>query len=292
MGASIAQGGQAGPELYGALVTILGDSRLLIFGIVSLLTGWVFAPPGLGRRFAVIFPLVVLLGLLNPYTADWVITNVTGPSYWRSMWALPLPIVMALMLTSPLHLGDGSSRAWAGRAAWLVLLAAFAILVPRYNGLSPKNGVRLAWPELKVPKPAYEWAVAMNESVPPGSHVAVPTDIGTWIVTRHHHVYPLLVRNYLHTWRTQLSREELINRMAMQRFLDTPELVEATPEQFRDGLDRFELRAVCLVSSPRTRAARTILQQAGFRKALVREGYEMWERPGPAPNVPRDGEDR
>ena len=25
----------------------------------------------------------------------------------------------------------------------------------------------------------------------------------------------------------------------MQRFLDTPELVEASPEQFRDGLERF-----------------------------------------------------
>ena len=68
---------------------MLGDSRLLIFGIVTLLTAWVFAPPGLARRFAVIFPLAVLVGLLNPYVATWVPAHVTGPSYWRSMWAFP-----------------------------------------------------------------------------------------------------------------------------------------------------------------------------------------------------------
>ena len=113
---SLSQGGQhATPQLHGALVTnalvtVLGDSRLLTFGILALLTGWVFAPPGLSRRFALVFPLGVLLGLLNPSIADWVATNVTGSTYWRSMWALPLPIVMALMLTWPLHLGGGWSR--------------------------------------------------------------------------------------------------------------------------------------------------------------------------------------
>ena len=54
---------------------MLGDSRLLIFGIAALLTAWVFAPPGLGRRFAVVAPLSMLLGLLNPYIAGWVIAQ-------------------------------------------------------------------------------------------------------------------------------------------------------------------------------------------------------------------------
>jgi hypothetical protein len=302
-GVSIAQGGYTSLQLQDALIPILGDSRLLIFGIVSLLTGWVFAPPGLARRFAVFAPLAVLLVLLNPYTANWVVTNATGPSYWRSMWALPLPIIMALMLASPLHLGDASSRPGTRRAAWLALLAAFALLIPRYNGLSPENGVRLTWPTLKVPDTAYQWAAAVNESVPPGSHVAVPSDIAVWIVTFHHHAYPLLVRYYLHTWRKILSPSALLDRVTMQRFLDAPELVEATPERFQDGLDRFEVRAVCLVNSPRADAARAILRQGGFRQVLNREDYELWVRRhprshfhrvrrGPRPSVRRDGEDR
>jgi Family of unknown function (DUF6077) len=307
MGGWMSRGGQAGPAvplLQNALVTVLGDSRLLIFAIVSLPIAWVFLPPGLGRRFAVVAPLAALLGLLNPYTAAWVSRNLTGPSYWRSMWALPVPILMALMLTSPLRLGDGSSRPGARRAAWLVLLAAFALLIPRYTGLSPENGVQLSWPKLKVPDAAYRWAVAVNESVPEGSHVAVPSDIDPWIVTLHHHVFPLLVRRYVRTWGKALTREDLGERDAMRRFLDNPELVEATPELFRDGLDRFEVRAVCLVSSPKSGAARTVLQQAGFRPTLRRDDYELWVRrgrgsnlrrwvrPGRARNVGPDGEAR
>lgn len=298
LGASLAQGSQhASPQLHGALVTdalvtILGDSRLLIFGILSLLIGWVFAPPGLSRRFAVVFPLAVLLGLLNPSIADWVAARVTGPTYWRSMWVLPLPIVMALMLTWPLHLGGGSSRKGMRHAAWVVLLAAFALLVPRYNGLSGENGVRLTWPGLKVPDAAYRWAAAVNESVPPRSHVAVPSDIGAWIVTRHHHVYPLVVRDYLHSWRDRLTPEEVDHRMAMQRFLDAPEPGAAKAGQFQDGLDRFAVRAVCLVNAPRSAAARTILQQKGFRPTLRREDYELWVRAGPAPRPHAEGEDR
>src|SRR5262249_48682330 len=82
---------------HDALVTVLGDSRLLIFAIAVLLTGWVFAPTGLARRFAVVFPLAGLLALVNPYTAVWVAKHVTGPYYWRSLWALPIPIVMTLV---------------------------------------------------------------------------------------------------------------------------------------------------------------------------------------------------
>jgi hypothetical protein len=77
----------------------------------------------------------------------------------------------------------------------------------------------------------------------------------------------------------------------MQRFLDAPELVEATPEQFRNGLDRFQIRAVCLVSSPRGEAARAILRQAHFREIRRSDAYELWVRPEPgsAPS-PRSGE--
>ena len=269
----------SGPALQGALVTVLGDSRLLTFAIVALLTGWVFAPPGLGRRFAVIAPLAMLLGLLNPYIAGWVTANVTGPSYWRGMWALPLPILMALVLTSPLQLQDDPPWSGARRAAWLVLLAAFALLIPKYGGLGPENYVRLGWPTLKVPDADYHWATAVNERVPPGSAVAVASDIGTWIVTLHHrNAYPVSVRHYLRTWGPQLSREDLFERLALQRFVDEPELIAATPQRFRDGLDRFGVRAVCLVSSPTAAAARVVLREAGFVRAQHDDDYELWLR--------------
>src|SRR5262249_3786883 len=96
--AYIVQGGEPWAQVHHALLTALGDSRLLVFGIISTLTAWVFAPPGLARRFAVICPLAALLALLNPYTAGWISANVTGPAYWRSTWAFPLPVLMTLVL--------------------------------------------------------------------------------------------------------------------------------------------------------------------------------------------------
>lgn len=273
------------PLVHDALVLVLGNSRLLIFAIAVILSGWVFAPTGLARRFAVVFPLAALLLLANPYTAVWVANNVTSPiTYWRCLWAVPVPIVMALVLTSPLALGVSSSRPAARHALWLVLLATFALLVPRYGGLSKANRVRLGSPSLKVPHTAYRWAAVVNESVPPGSPVAVPSTIAPWIVTFHHHAYPLTVRDYLRPWPNVMTNEEILDRIAVRNFLDDPERVDASPEQFRDELDRYKPQAVCLVSSPRGETARAILRQSGFRMTLARKGHELWLRSGVGPD--------
>jgi hypothetical protein len=76
----------------------------------------------------------------------------------------------------------------------------------------------------------------------------------------------------------------------MRSFLDTPELVEATPEQFRNGLDRFHVRAVCLVNTAKADAARTILRQDGFHRTLSRADYELWVRSGAELNTLRGGD--
>ena len=131
---------------------------------------------------------------------------------------------------------------------------------------------------MKVPHTAYRWAAEINASVAPGSHVAVPSTIDIWIVTFHHHVYPLTVRNYLRPWPNILSNEEVLDRYALRGFLDAPERVDGSPQQFRDELDRYNPQAVCLVSSPRAETARTILRQSGFRMTLARKGYELWLR--------------
>jgi hypothetical protein len=286
MGMPSAPGRSVGLQIRNALVIVLGDSRLLLVGVAALLSGWFFAAPGLARRFAVVLPLAALLGLLSPYTAGWVTANVTGPPYWRSLWAVPVPILLALILTSPLHLG-GVARPLTRRLVWVALLAAFVLLVPRYSGLSRANDVQLRWPGLKVPDVAYRWAVAVNDRVPPGSQVAVAADIGTWLVTLPHHAAPLVVRDYLRAAPPRLSRQAVRDRRAMQRFVDAPELVEATPEQFRGGLDRFALRAVCLVNDPRATVARAILQRSGFTEALSGDGYALWVRPGDATDAER-----
>src|SRR5262245_51825236 len=191
------------------------------------------------------------------------------------MWAFPLPVLMTFVLTWTLHVGSGSSLTKPRRAIVLALLAAFALLVPRYSALSPENGSTLSMPTLKVPVPAYQWAAAVNHSVPPGSPVAVPPEIEPWVVTFSHHAYPLTVRHYL---RRDLIELDVELRSAMGQFLSDPGLVKTAPQQFRDGLDRFALRAVCLTVSPQAGAARDILQKAGFHQTIASKDYELWVR--------------
>jgi hypothetical protein len=266
---------EPGAQLLVAFVTTLGDSRLLLFGLGTLLVAGAVSAPGLARRFAVVCPLILLVGLLNPYVAKWASMNVTGPSYWRSMWALPLPILMTLVLTSPLRIVP--SRPLTGRLLCVGLVTAFVLLVPRYSALSATNGVHLGWPALKVPAAPYRWAAIINQSVPPGTPVAVPPAIDPWIGTFHPRAYPLVVRYYL--WhQSGVPPEEIHHRSWMQRTLAAPELVEGAPQQFREGLDRFHVGAVCLANSPRGDTARAILTGAGFRRTIRDDDYELWVR--------------
>jgi hypothetical protein len=270
-----APGGEPGPQLLTAFVTTLGDSRLLLLGLGTLLVAGAVSAPGLARRFAVVCPLVLLVGLLNPYVAGWASLNLTGPSYWRSMWALPLPILMALVFTSPLRAWP--SRPLRGRLLCVGLVTAFALLVPRYSSLSAANGVHLGWPALKVPAGPYRWAALVNRSVPPGSQVAVPPAIDPWIGTFHPHAYPLVVRHYL--WSQPGAKsDDTQRRWWLQQALAAPELVDGAPRQFRDDLDRFQVEAVCLANSPRADTARAILAGTGFRRTVRDDDYELWVR--------------
>ena len=107
-----------GIRLEAALSEVLGDARLRRFAIACVLVAWAVSPGALARRFALVAPLAVALVLLHPSASSWVVANATGESYWRSLWTLPVPILMALTLTAPLALGAAGRRRWLGPAAW------------------------------------------------------------------------------------------------------------------------------------------------------------------------------
>jgi hypothetical protein len=51
--------------------------------------------------------------------------------------------------------------------------------------------------------------------------------------------------------------------------------------QFRAGLDRFDVKAVCLRNSEFAPETRATLESAGFRRTLRGVGHEIWERSAP-----------
>jgi hypothetical protein len=276
-----------GAPLASALRTVLGSARLWWFGAAAVLSAWACCRRGLAQRFAIALPLAVWLVLLNPYLSHWVALNLTGPSYWRSMWTLPIPILMALCLISPLHLARGGVSRVASGVACIALFAIFLALVPEFSVFSERNagaggvGIRVGRQRVKAPEGPYRWAAALNAAVPPGSVVVAPPDVSLWVPTFHHHAYPLQARKlYLDRQRAQLGEEDVKLRMFMTQYVGGgAEEQKDAAAHFARGLEVFGVKGVLLSNSGRAVEARAILERLGFERTLQAVDHEIWVRP-------------
>jgi hypothetical protein len=268
-----------GVRLEQALGLVLGEGRLRRVAIACVLIAWAASGGALARRFALVAPLAVAWVLLHPAASSWVAANVTGESFWRGLWALPVPILMALAGVAPLALGAASRRRWAPPALWALLLGAFALLAPATRGPSPENGVRLGWPSLKVPPTDFAWAAELSASVPPGSTVAAPRDVGVWLPTFHQRVYPLMVRDLsLDPYRVQLGDPSIELRVWMTAIAGGERSGPDVARLFRGGLERFQVRGVCLRRTPGAPPIREALRASGFRLSREDPEHEIWVR--------------
>jgi len=276
-----------GAPLESALRTVLGSARLWLFGVAAVLSTWACCGRGLAQRFAIALPLAVWLVLLNPYLSHWVAANLTGPSFWRSMWSLPLPVLLALFLISPLHLARGTASRIASRVACVALCATFLAVVPAFSALSERNagaggvGIRVGRQRVKAPEGPYRWAAALNAAVPPEAVVVAPSDISLWIATFHHHAHPLQARKlYLSQQRAHLGEEDVKLRVFMTQYVGGgAEDQKDAGAYFARGLEVFDVKGVLLRNSGRAVEARAILERLGFERTLQAVDCEIWVRP-------------
>jgi hypothetical protein len=281
-----ASGSEFGSRIESALRLTLGDGNLLIFGIAAMLLAWALSPRGLAQRFAIALPFAAWLVLLNPYMDGWVSANVTGPSYWRALWSLPVPILMVLVLIAPLHIGRFQKLRIPSRAAFIAACVAFLVFVPEFSAISERNegagnvGIRIGRPRLKVPDDLYRWASALNEAVPEGSNVVAPPDIGMWLAVMHHRAYPLQVRKlYLVRQRENLGDEDVKLRALMTQYVGGgAEQVPHASAHFEKGLEKYDIRGVLLRNAGRAVEARRILEKNGFTREMRAIDYEIWVR--------------
>lgn len=278
---------QFGAQFDSALSHVFGKSRLLQFGVASVLVSWACWGAGLARRFAIVFPLAVWLVLLNPYWDGWVSANLTGPSFWRAMWSLPAPILMTLVVIAPLQFSrDGNRLAQIGsRIACVAAVATFAIGVPRFSTFSAENsaaadmGIWLGVPSVKIPPLSRKWAALLTKSVPPGSVVVAPPYISVWISTFHDRAYPLQTRRvYLYRFAAFLGTEDAEDRTAMSHYVGGMATGTNPAAAFARGLDRYRIDGVCLRDSPLAPEGRRVLEAAGFRRTERADQHEIWVR--------------
>jgi hypothetical protein len=268
--AAHAPGVQLGQSLY----LVLGRGRLRTAAVAACVLAWAVLAPGLAKRFAILAPLVATL-LLEPHATRWVAESVTGPSYWRALWVAPVPALLALVLTAPLRLGGRLLP--VGRAACIALAAGFALGVPVRSSLARDNGVRLGWPGLKVPPAEYRLAERLTRSVPPGSRVVAPLRVSVWVPVLPRRAYPLVVQDaYLRRHRPRLGEEDIELRVVASRVAggNRPDALPL----FALALERYAVKGVLLLASPRLEEVRRILVEAGFRSTEQVGEAEIWVR--------------
>jgi hypothetical protein len=288
-----------GDRLADALSRTLGDGRLELSALAAALSSWALYRRGPAQRFALLVPFVALATILNPYAADFVSRNITGPSYWRGMWSLPLPILLALLLTSPLQLNGRRARRWLGMLAATIAICGFVKFIPTYSSLSERNQVVPGgFPKLTTPGIYYDAARVLSRHAPRGSMVVAPQRIAIWVPSFHHHPYVSYARDvYLRRIEAELGREEAELRMLLSevvshtrtdvevRISRTPgfERRAADPDallHFARGIDQLDVHGVCLnARAPLASGVQRLLAARSFEKQTSVGGYEIWIRP-------------
>ena len=276
-----------GVRLEQAFYDVLGDQRVLLFGLASLAIAWAVSSNGVMRRIALLPTLITWLVFLNPYLSDFVSNNFIGQSYWRALWVVPFPVLMAILLTAPMH-GRWFERVRGGGLLVMIgSLLVFVLWVPEYGGLSKRNRVILKRPGLKIMERDYHWAQTVHETLPAGTTVLVPEGVGVWLPTFHRHLHPIKVRHYLIHLRARhyllteqgiASNNDFRHRDLMTRVtmgdIETGEALAL----FRSGLARFSVLGVFLQESPVAERARQILLERGYSLDWQDEegGGELW----------------
>ncbi len=291
---AVAKAWAPGMQLADALRSVFGGGALFAASLAALASSWSFCAREPARRFAIAVPLVVWGTLLNPYFERELARWLTGPSYWRVLWCLPVPVFLALVLSAPLRL---PARAWP-RVAAALALGAFCVAVPSYSVFSPRNlprevrgSVTLGWPSLKVPQAGaisdYEWAAALCEVAGPEGVVVAPEYVSLWVPTFHHPARPLVVReSYLRKFIDRLGRDAVRPRRVMTRLVAGEQIQTDAFAVFAEGLDRFGVRAALLRESSAAAQLRLLLAERGFERRRAAEDHELWVRRGSGPAAP------
>ncbi len=256
------------------LTLVFGEGRLLGLMLVLLSCGWICAARGtMARKFAVVTSFVPMFVLLNPYAVGVVRGNVTGPDYWRTLWAIPVPALIVLALASPLRGHVTPSRVPRRTIAVLALTASFLLAVPTYSAVGARNLVDWRLPSLKVDAEGYPLAARINERVPEGSYVIAPTIASTWIPTFPRHAYPLQVRDYM-TLPLRLEDRRLWTVEFADGSVRSPQRIR----RFEEALRAYTIRAVCLRVKDEMREIHRILRSRGFDRSFNAADWEIWVR--------------
>ncbi len=259
-----------------AMRIAVGEVQSVSAYALLLFLACVLARTSTARRVACLFSLVFFAICVNPMLASFVAKNITGEAtYWRVLWALPMPLFASIALTAPVPDVAGRRKRLWGVTTAVALVAAFLVVVPLRASISSRNRTRLDWPGLKVPK-AYDAAREIVRYLPRHRTVLAPRNVSMWLPTFRNYVYPVLARP---TWlKGRVLRER---HMALMRCTRGASRGCSGPT-FASALTRAGVDAVALrkVHGRHALVRARVMHAAGFKRMLRSQklALELWIR--------------
>lgn len=271
------------PEAWmSSLIGVFGSTELLCVAMVAMGSVWALLPNEPARRFAAYSSAAAWLTFLNPYAIDLVTKMAVGPVYWRTVWAVPYPALITLLLIVPTTWDRIDPR--AGRILSATLVITLAIVVPGFGQFS-RSDVSFHCPTLKVPPLEYDLACRISDRIAAGEIIVAPRKVGNLLPTMHDSPHPLEARRYLRAQTAHILEVDLKLRRQMIMVAEGQNRRPGANGRFREGLDRFGVTLVCL---------RIVGDEVGIHKTLVASGftpdhavedYEIWIRDPGLPNT-------
>ncbi len=265
---------------------VLGDGLFEAIALFSWLAVLGLAPTLLLRRFAAVSGLVVFGLLWNPLTAHFVANSIAGPdTYFRVLWAAPVPLFVAAVLTTPLTRigtavpGPRARRLVPGAIAVVVLLG----LVADPFTLGAGNGVRVATPGPRIAPDEYAAAREITLLAQRRSQVLAPARVSRWIPLFHQHPYPLMIREmHLDLLHPHVGLEEVERRRTLTRLVGGDIHTGDAERLLADAIRDYPLDVVCIGGAARNRPTlrRALLESPLVSRSRTAE-YEIWSRASP-----------
>ncbi|MEE2673859.1 MAG: DUF6077 domain-containing protein [Myxococcota bacterium] len=264
-----------------ALRTVIGPGLPGGFALFAALGAWAFAERPVTRRLCAFSAATTVL-LWNPFAASFIAAHLTSaPTYWRILWLLPIPTMIAIVLTAPIERGLSAKPAAAiVTAAAILLFGASVVFTPKALAPSAANQVRIAAPGWKVPPSEFDAARTIAEAGSAADWALAPRLVAPWVPIFPDYPALLVVRvEYLPVLHTALGPEELTRRMRLMRLVSGDPRAAYAVEMLRTAILEDGLSIVCLANAAkRASGLMRVLAETGLQKIHANADYEVWKR--------------
>jgi hypothetical protein len=238
--------------------------------MICIFTSWITVKNRSARLILLAGPIVVFLGFFTPGILD--VMNEIGDAdavAWRTLWVLPLPAMVGLVLTTP-----RAGIRGAPVVASIILIATFLILGTPITS-SDNRKAEIVWPPVyDLPQPEQQSASSLIEIAGLGGIVAGPENVDFSVSVMTTKVRSINPRSSYLSGRHAREEFRSDERLILSRGLETGRSEYGT-ESFENALRVLSPDAVCLKDSKEQEVAEVLIN-VGY-KEIGNDGFcRIW----------------